>query len=965
MKKQMQLYRNIFMKENYKSSIILNCIIMIMSLHNIYAQKNVNVDLFHGRANVSIPIYNFTSKYLNLPITLEYNQADILIENMDYNKGWENFGWGTYSLTGFIPTPMEFNPGWVGLGWTLNAGGKITRSVNVLPDERLKDTFKNPLNGNFYVKEDNFYDIRVIGSTLDPLTGLYTYQYDTIYLAKPKDDSYEIGEDEFTFNFCGHSGTFLFYHGEWKVFSDENIVVRKEVDFDSENGGLFISKISLETSDGIIYTFGGSNAIEFTSQVEGNNTVNSVYSPKIATSWWLSQIESPEGDQINFEYENDGYDSYSPVTRQTTFSSRIKYLDSRTGEWVYRTDFTPASVFPSDDQITNLSVGNITNQVYLKEISSTTSPVNIQFSRVPYNARNYPGMAAAIKAKLDNIYIGGESESSMIQYKLSYIDNTNESLKLESIQKTGINNNQTSIILPPYLLEYYPNTAQLGPQALSKITFPTGGYNLIEYEKSYLDNRFRIKQLITRSSETDKPFFTNYYYSYNEAKKSDLLESGIKAEAVPSCINGSTGKPFLDITDNFFLDGYQTIFELKKETGYDCPSPDYLSWAFLKRPEIGYSSVWEVQSQEGDGGAIVPKGYTDYTFNNYKSGYINNYASKAGKLETKTEFNAANHMISSCYYEYEEESVDELHRYFVKSYKYSYNSVVANYGVFGIYYTKNPKYKLSKKEEYKDGSVVETNYKYDFNTDRLLEQSVIENKLDYLTSPTNGNYSQTTTTTTYKYADEFDIISPNGDVLETVPYDLHSEKNIPVEIVVKKDGKVIRAQFTKFKAYRNTNTYRNTFYRPFEVYNLEISTPLNDYIPLAKDWTNDPRYKLKTTYDLYDESGNLLQYQNVGGSPVSYYYNNIYQQPLMELKNCTYQELLNTESYDDPMKLRKQLPKAQITSYTYNGGGQITSIKGANGVTIYKEYDELGRLKYIKNNSQQIIKKMEYSFGVE
>jgi hypothetical protein len=952
-------------KINYRLKQIV-CIVMLIHTGAVLAQqseainasatgnKNVNVDLFHGRANVSIPIYNFKSRNLSVPITLDYNQVDMKLQEMDYNKGWEAFGWSSSTLPGFIPAPIEYNPGWVGLGWNLNAGGVITRMVKELPDERFNTSGINPLNGNFYATKSDF----------DPITkrlkDLITYEVslDGTTAHQKYGSSFEVGEDEFTFNFCGHSGTFLFYQGEWKVFSDEDIIVRKEVNVDSETGEYYISKLSLETSDGIIYTFGGSNAIEFTSNIS-ESTYN-VTEPRIATAWFLTQIESPEGDKVIFEYENGSDDdSFSPITRQCTFSSRSKYLDTNTQMWVYNADFAPVSVFPSDDQIVNLSVGSLTNSVYLKKISSTTSPVDIQFYRSTYTAMNYAGKPNSTKTKLDNIYIGGQSA---IQFNLLYTTNTNEALKLNSIQETGIASNVTTISLPAYNFEYNPKTETITPQVLNKITYPTGGYCNIEYEKNYLDDRFRVKKLTSKSSATDRSYFTDYYYSFSEARKSDYLESGVGTIA-------ATGSTSIDQTYGFFLAGHQTFFELKKETGYYSPSPDNLYWAFLKRPEIGYSSVWEVQSQESDAGTIVPMGSAHYTFNNYWAGEAHNYASKAGKVESVTAYNAANILTSTCYYSYEERPEDELNRYFTKSYKFSNNSQLFNYSVLCNYGTKSPRYNLIRTDEYKNGSAFITTYKYNYATNHLVEQSVIENKLNYasIVDPNSGlsESNQITTTTTYKYIDEFNTVTLLGDISDFINYLPHCTRNIPVETVVKKDGKIIAANLTKFKALPTPD--RTLFYRPFEVYSLNISAPINesDFKPTAIDWTiQDSRYNLKTTFDLYDSSGNILEYHNTGSSHVSYSYD-IYQQPLIELKNCTNQELLNTGQAGDPIKLRKLLPNTQITSYTYTPIGGVTSVAGPNGVSTYKEYDELGRLKYVKDNNGKILLTKEYNFNIQ
>lgn len=66
------------------------------------------VSYFTGKPNISIPIYNFKSRSLTLPITLDYDAGGVLVNCL---------------------------PGWAGQNWTLNAGGVVTRTIKGRPDE--------------------------------------------------------------------------------------------------------------------------------------------------------------------------------------------------------------------------------------------------------------------------------------------------------------------------------------------------------------------------------------------------------------------------------------------------------------------------------------------------------------------------------------------------------------------------------------------------------------------------------------------------------------------------------------------------------------------------------------------------------------------------------------------------------------------------------------------------------------
>lgn len=56
---------------------------------------------------------------------------------------------------------------------------------------------------------------------------------------------------------------------------------------------------------------------------------------------------------------------------------------------------------------------------------------------------------------------------------------------------------------------------------------------------------------------------------------------------------------------------------------------------------------------------------------------------------------------------------------------------------------------------------------------------------------------------------------------------------------------------------------------------------------------------------------------------------------------------------------------AQMTTYTYEPLIGITSITDVNNITTYYEYDALGRLKFIKDFNQNIVKMIEYNYQIK
>jgi len=67
----------------------------------------IPIGLFTGTPNINIPLYEYKTKNLSVPISLSYNSNGIKVDQIESN---------------------------VGLGWSLNAGGVISRIIRGLAE---------------------------------------------------------------------------------------------------------------------------------------------------------------------------------------------------------------------------------------------------------------------------------------------------------------------------------------------------------------------------------------------------------------------------------------------------------------------------------------------------------------------------------------------------------------------------------------------------------------------------------------------------------------------------------------------------------------------------------------------------------------------------------------------------------------------------------------------------------------
>lgn len=264
----------------------------------------IPVDYFNGLPSINIPLYEFKSKDLSIPISLSYHASNI--------------------------KPSD-HASWVGLGWTLQSGGVITRVMNDMPDEFiLYDYVGNGANIG-REKKGYFFNYGLLGSanwTGSILTDETNLRFVTNVISEPTYSNLlyraDKAPDEFQFNFLGMSGSmFMGQDGNWKLKTKQGLNFKVTLEMGSYRvveptsfpsipaGSLVkncINKITLIGSDGIQYTFGGTTtSIEFTRTGIGQPTSGSRDGGTVPSSWYLTNIKSVSGDEINLNYTRDGY----------------------------------------------------------------------------------------------------------------------------------------------------------------------------------------------------------------------------------------------------------------------------------------------------------------------------------------------------------------------------------------------------------------------------------------------------------------------------------------------------------------------------------------------------------------------------------------------------------------------------------------------------------------------------------
>ncbi|HEY0059012.1 MAG TPA: hypothetical protein VGB56_07735, partial [Flavisolibacter sp.] len=203
----------------------------------------LSAGLHTGSANANVPLYELAVGAIKLPVALSYSSGGIKVSDV---------------------------PGRAGLGWNIVAGGVISRIIHDEEDGNPLTTYLTPPSFDLQSNNPALMDYLDLGNR----------------------EGYDTELDEYSISVNGLSGKFFIdAGGNIRLSSHSNLKVEKP-------GNYFV----VTTTQGIKYYFGNNNTVEKTRDflINGSGRWNKMKT----TTWFLTKIESLEGDVINFNYED-------------------------------------------------------------------------------------------------------------------------------------------------------------------------------------------------------------------------------------------------------------------------------------------------------------------------------------------------------------------------------------------------------------------------------------------------------------------------------------------------------------------------------------------------------------------------------------------------------------------------------------------------------------------------------------
>jgi hypothetical protein len=252
-----------------------------------------------------------------------------------------------------------------------------------------------------------------------------------------------------------------------------------------------------------------------------------------------------------------------------------------------------------------------------------------------------------------------------------------------------------------------------------------------------------------------------------------------------------------------------------------------------------------------------------------------------------------------------------------------------------------------------------TNYAY--NSDELIINKIVDHRyteiqdLDHY-DPNNYTFNSDADkiTTYYKY--------PKNFLSESIFQDFVNNKNLlalPVRVYVTKNGNILDSKYLTY----DTNGNIKELYS----YNKGLGSNTSTFNYIPSDHDLDTEFKTN--------NGKLIEVSKPNGTIKSYIWDVTDTYLLAEITNKSHTSITSqiginlslTTAPDSVLRnefnsLRTNNPDAMITSYTYRPLIGISSVTDPRGRTQFYEYDDLFRLKLVKDHDANILSENEYNY---
>lgn len=456
-----------------------------------------------GIPSINVPIYQWSNAHFpeGLAVSLNYFAGGLQVDQISSN---------------------------IGMGWSLQAGGVISRVMRGIPDET------ESVGALYHTGTAN----KLPGSEYEG-NGPLNYSSNEWYFRKIAANSLDGQFDLFSYSFLNHSGQFILGKNNDLLMLDKSHL-KVEKTFGTLSGVRRIIKFKITDESGFVYEF---NDYEITR----SNLVG--IPPPHTSSWYLSKIIDPTGTQnVRFEYEdtfdaeinvssssyesfpvtirnvggnmsNGKFESRGGMSAQSVNGKRIKEIRLPNGVIL---NFSYSNLKRED--LPSLSTNGLLQKIVIKNGSDSIGYLLTHDFSIGKNNLTTKGRATLKEVQK----FGMDGAKDGAPYKFEYYQ-PEFFPPFMSTKKDhwGFANNNTGILIPEeYVMasgggDLAPFRKLTGGQrktdpesvkygSLAKISYPTGGYTLFEFESNTSNDPWLDKTVVTSVSNPYKDIRENF-----------------------------------------------------------------------------------------------------------------------------------------------------------------------------------------------------------------------------------------------------------------------------------------------------------------------------------------------------------------------------------------------------------------------------------------------------------------------
>ncbi|AZI24072.1 hypothetical protein EA772_01455 [Pedobacter sp. G11] len=956
---------------------------------NFLRYGEIPVDMSSGVPNISIPLLEIASGKLKIPVTLSYHASGIKVRDVSSE---------------------------VGIGWVINTGGNITRTICGRPDIESDDNlFLFPYRTKEAI-DSAYHQANGSGNSTSFVTDLFNYAY--------YNSALDLMSDRFNFTLPnGKSGVFRrdFKTGNAYLIPYQPIKVK--INPNNLPQGEVTKQILIIDDDGTSYLFERAtnfnaqtwsvkkiisadqeDTISFYSHTEsiGYSSFNDYiiyydvnnYSPYPSyydrsearfrySGGEIFGIESVRKSQQDLHYGNDYYFDYpylmdSIVTKSSTL--KFEYALDRQDRQLsgYPNPISRLTGIKAIDRSSGHIVTNVNlfqsykdNRMLLDQVVNNGNIHSFGYDQT--TAPPYPTL------------VYGNVHSTVSEDFWGYSNGMPTSSYVPEFNKLDVPNQTYEFITK------YPNINFAKMLVLNRISYPTGGKTLFEYELNQVDpgvynyqasdkpidgrvGGLRVKTISNFKDSISLPEVKSYEYFSKPHYDYGLIS--------PSLFQ------YREDTYNYSIAGQiyhpaNANLHVSTSAPYCTSTPIGRMIGTSQAPVI-YDQVTEYNGTPSNNTGKTVHYYTEnfsspFISSRFESPYTYDNGNVKPRLVRKEDykFQNGNYILVSSnsilYNEYKNITINTGLNFSSEltfnpmqltpiSYTPPEGYVLINGAddAFSRLIHENTTASLKVMLPFRERHV--TNHESGDST--IIEHQYSYNDYLQLAEEKRINSDQTYNFSVSKYPVDFSTASP---------YDGMVSRNI-LKPVIEKQNYLVDGNSTIFlSSMRHNFSYwqkKPVNYSTARIYPLSLLTKNGSY-----------DYETEIDFKAYDIYGNL-SHLDKKGLQTSYLYSYMGQHPIAEIKNANYnivEQLLGGEagvkhitnsnltdsqvnSIVNILRNSSLLKDAFIISYTYKPLVGMTSMTDAKGMTTYYHYDAFGRLQFVKDQDGNVVKQNTYHY---